>query len=145
MNDANAWRWMLTALIAGLMGASCLAMLFIGSRIRRFLAETPSLDGESDLERYKSAVAGCMYAVLVCLGTTFASIGVGLAALALEAIAEVDVLPAIVLGLLRFGLYSAQTVEWEDRMKTVPASRTDLLDARNEVVRIWDQSPIPTW
>lgn len=145
MNGAIVWRWAFMALTTGLMGASCLAMMYISWKIQRFLEETPSLDCEHDLERYKSTVACCMYAVLVCLATAFASMGVGMASLVLKVIAEVDVVPAIVLWFLRFSFVGTKTLELEGRLKTIPTSGAELFRARNEIVRIWDRSPIPTW
>jgi hypothetical protein len=145
MNGPLVWRLAFMALTTGLMGTSCLAMVYISRKIQRFLEETPSLETEYDLERYKSTVACCMYAVLACLTTAFASIGIGMASLLLKQIAEVDVLPAVILWFLRFSIFGAKTLEWEGRLKTIPTSRTELLTARNEVVRIWDRSAIPTW
>jgi hypothetical protein len=145
MNGAVVSRWAFMALTTGLMGASCLGMVYISGKIQRFLEETPSLESEHDLERYKSTVACCMYAVLVCLATAFASMGVGMASLILKVIAEVDVIPAIVLWFLRFSFLGAKTGELEGRLKTIPTASAELVSARNEVVRVWERSPIPTW
>jgi hypothetical protein len=129
----------------GLMAASCLALSYVDRRIGRFLAETAILRDEADLDRFKAAAAACMYAVLISIAAGLGSVAVWLTALVMKIAGEFDLVPGLLIWFGRFMFLGFKGMSQEHRIKTIPAATPKLIRERDEVVRIWNVSPIPPW
>jgi len=133
----------ITLLIA-FPGAALLSAFVFMSMLKRFMDETPSIDTNRDLDKFKEVVRKQMYAALLQI--------------VLMGLPILIFLYGAVTGLMRFGdiLYVIipNTVviivgkalrKIEKKAQSLPVSSPELEKARNDIVYCWEKKPLPDW
>jgi len=114
------------------------------SMLKRFMDETPRIDSNRDLEKFKDVVRKQMYAALLQI--------------VLMGLPILIFLYGAVTGLMRFGdiLYviipNAIVIVVgkvlrgiEKKAQSLPVSSPELEKARDDIVYCWEKKPLPDW
>lgn len=110
---------------------------------RQFLQQVPQLETASDLRDYYKVVSRCMYLTFCFVIVFSAAVVITVAAVYASILRHEEIVSPWVMGIARIGLFSFLAVGQEQRLKEIPAASEELRHARNEIVRIWEQHPIP--
>ena len=137
-------RTLLLTLMLVFPGIGLLVSIYFGFDLKRFVATTPEIDSQSDLERFKQIVKKQMYGalgqfVILIIPTLLFLYGFFSRTLFFRDVAYL-IVPSLVI--LAAGLYFKTL---ERRAQTLPIANPQLQPERDRVVEVWKHKPFPDW
>ncbi len=135
---------LIVALLAGLPSLSLISGIVLMTELKKFMAGTPRIETEQDLEHFKKIVKHQMYAALlqiVLLGTPVLIFSYGIQK---EILGFGDILYVIVPNsiVIALGLLLRKL---EKKGQSVSASTPELRSEVDSVVYIWKKKALPNW
>ncbi len=135
---------LMVTLLAGLPSLSLVSGIVLMTELKKFMAKTPRIETEQELEHFKKIVKHQMYAALlqiVLLGTPvfIFSYGIQKGILGFGDILYVIVPNSIVIAL---GLFLRKL---EKKGQSISASNPELRSEVDSVVYFWKKKALPNW
>ena len=114
------------------------------SRIQSFLRDTPTIESNDDLERFKAVVKLNMYGALALLPLALAPLVLFFGGIYADILAFGDWPWVAVPGIL-MAAHGYLCKQVEKRSYDVPVDHAGLRTERDRIVRVWQRKMLPDW